>query len=445
MDSPHSLEAEKSVLAAILLDNAAFHVAFGIIGTGDFFRPAHQVIARAYERLQRAKRAIDPITLADELTRTNELETAGGPVYLHDLLAGMTRSTNVEYYATIVREKATLRKLIAHAGAMLEAAKSPAADVAEVMEAAESGLLDISRRAAPGGFVLASDWMSRVYGQIQAAQERQSIISGLPTGIPSLDRYTRGLQPSDLIIIGGRTSSGKTSLAMQMVLEATRRVMTAVVSLEMSADSLGFRVVATEAKVDSFRMLTGQLDDCEMMSVGQAIERLGERPLAVDDASGQTVAEVCSKVRRLALQHGLGAVFVDYVQLMRGHANAENRTREMADISHRLKGLAKDLKVPVVLLSQINRGSEREGNKEPQLHQLRESGDLEQDCDLCLLIHRPNQHVEDRAIRPDDVAHIRVAKQRNGPQGRVFKVRWDGPTMRFLEETEPPKQGAFLE
>jgi replicative DNA helicase len=212
----------------------------------------------------------------------------------------------------------------------------------------------------------------------------------------------------------------------------------------MSADSLGFRMVATEARIDSFRMLKGQLNDHEMVRVGAAIERLGERTLAVDDTSGQSIAEVCGKVRRLALQHGLGAVFVDYVQLMSGSEKAENRTREMAEISHRLKALAKDCNVPVVLLSQINRGSERESNKEPQLHQLRESGDLEQDCDLCLLIHRPNQHVEDRAIRPDDVAHIRVAKQRNGPQGRLFKVRWDGPTMRFTEDAEPPEQGAFL-
>lgn len=443
MGSQHAPEAERSVLAAILLDNVAYHVAVGIVQPQDFFSPTHQAIARAFDRLHEAKRPMDPVTLAEELTKSGDLDAVGGALYIHRLLDGMTRATNVEHYATTVKEKSTIRRLTAYATALLEQADSPAAEMAELMELAETGLLDISRGASRGGFVLASDWMSRTYANIDKAQARGSAVSGLPSGLPSLDEYTRGFQNGDLVIIGGRTSSGKTALFMQVMLEASRHTMAAIVSLEMSAESLGFRVVATEARVDAFKMLQGRLNDAEMASVGLAITRLGGRPIAIDDTSGQTVAEVCSKLRRLSMQHKLGIAGIDYVQLMSGSGKVENRTREVGEIAHRMKALAKDLHIPIVVLSQVNRGTD--GNaKEPQIHQLRESGDLEHDCDLLLLIWRPNQHADDKALRPDDVAHIRVAKQRNGPQGRLFKARWHGPTMHFVEQAEEMQQGAFL-
>jgi replicative DNA helicase len=378
---------------------------------------------------------LDVVTLRDDLERAKTLEDVGGVLYISGLTDGVPLAVNVEGYARIVRQEAQRRALIAQANQTIEDAYE-GGNVDELIDGAEARLMSVGRDAARGEFVLASDWMSEMYRAVEKASIEKRAVTGVPSGLWEIDKLTRGWQPGDLIVIAGRPSDGKTALMMQFALEASKHCFAAVCSLEMSRLSVGFRAVALEAKVDAFRLMTGQLLDHEMRRVAEALERLSERQFAIDDAAGQSVSALCAKVRRLASRYGAGIVFVDYLQLLHG-SGAENRTQEITQISGRLKALAKELNVPLFALSQLTRDSARGGPAvRPQLHNLRDGGTIEQDADVVMLIHRPNKSTESGRFQDNETVELILAKQRNGPQNRVIDLAWHGPTMRFAEMTQ---------
>lgn len=430
--SPHSLDAEKSVLGAPLAGvPSLFDVAAGVIGASHFFRPAHQDIWRAMQALRDRNIGIDMVTVVEELQRAGTLDRVGGPAYVSALTDVMARADNVEYYAQIVRDKAVLRSVIAAAGRMTDLAYDGETRAAAVLEMAEREVMAIGHAVVSGDFVLADDWMRETHAQIDKAATTKRLVTGVPTGLESLDRLTRGWQPSDLIYLGARPSAGKTSLALQLALEAGKHCMTGFVSMEMSRRVIGMRAVALHASVDAFRLMTGHLTDYEQQRAGKSLNDLGALRIAIDDASGVTPAQLRSRVRRLASRHGLGIVFIDYMQLLRDGTAQENRNQELSLISASLKSLARELDIPIVVLSQLSRTSAKSGSA-PQVHDLRDSGSLEQDADVVLLLHRPNQHDEVKRMQDGDPASLIIAKQRNGPTGSIA-LQWIGEQMRFGE------------
>lgn len=437
---PHDLTAERAVLGAIMLEPTMFDVAEGTgLRAAQFFRDAHRQILEAMQRVRAAGDVPDFVTLRSDLEREKQIENVG-IAYLAGLVDGVPRALNVEGYARIVREKAQIRDLIFAANKTLADAYAAGDDAEVLLDQAEARIMAIGREAARGEFVVASDWMTELWGQIDKATSEPRAVSGVPSGLVDLDRLTRGWQPADLVVIAGRPSDGKTSLMMQFANEASRHCFVGVCSLEMSRQAVGIRLVALEARVDAFMLMTGQLREHEVKRVGDALQRLSERRLAIDDAAGQTVAGLCAKVRRLASRYGIGIVFVDYLQLLHG-GDAENRTQEITQITGRLKALAKELGVPVVALSQLTRDNARQGaGKRPELHNLRDGGSIEQDADVVVLIHRPNKSSDSARFAAGEEVEIILAKQRNGPAPRTVSAIWDGPTMRFADKTMEPTQ-----
>lgn len=438
---PASLEAERSVLGAVLLDGELYDTAAAVLHTGaHFHRLAHRFVWQAMTRLHHARTPIDFGTVRESLTSAGHLEDVGLP-YLIALIDGVPKASNVEHYAKVVRDKATLRELIAQARAIVEEALEAPEDVSALVDAAERRLMGIGQDAARGDFLVAEDWMAEMFGHVEKATTERRAVTGIPTGIAELDRMTRGLQPSDLVFIGARPSVGKTSLMLQIALHASHTSFAGVFSLEMSRQSVGFRAVAMEAQVDAFRLMTGYVNVAEQRSVAAAMERLGARRLAIDDSSGQTAAGIRAKARRLASRYGAGVIFLDYIQLLYTGGRQENRNQELSQISASLKALAKELVCPVVVLSQLSRESDKGANKRPQLWHLRDSGSLEQDADLVMLLHRPSQHDDGQRYQDGELAELIVAKQRNGPVG-VVPLQWHATTMRFTDASQTQERRA---
>lgn len=439
---PHDLTAERALLGAVMVDNGLYAVAAGVVQAGDFYRDAHARIWAAYGRLDAKAAALDIVTLRDALMESGDLERAGGMAELAGLTDGVPKAVNVEAYARIVRDKARLRALIAAARATIDDAFAGEETPADVIGRAESRLLGLDRGAGAGSFVFAAEWMSSTLRTIEARASARQAVSGVPTGIPSLDRMTRGFQPSNFIIIAARTGVGKTSLAVQVALEASRHAMAAYFSFEMSAEELGFRAVANESNVDAFRQQTGYINAEEAAAVGMAASRLGERRLAITDAP-LNIQALCSEARRLKATHELGIIFVDYIGLIEG-PRSENRVQEVSAISRRLKALAMELQIPVVGLAQLSREAAK-GNDRPQLHHLRESGALEQDANVVLLLHRP-QAKDDASGRYSDgePAELWVAKNRNGPCGKV-DLQWRAALTKFIEQVDDDRSGPYQE
>lgn len=439
---PHNLDAERSVLGAVLLDSEVFKLVPDLPAE-DFFRDAHARAWKACGRIVERGQVVDFVTLREELERAGDLEAVGAS-YLAGLVDGVPKSSNVEYYAQIVRDKATLRRLIFQANETIAAAYDEADEVGAIVDAAEARLMAVGRQAAKGDFVVSSDWMTEMMPLLERAVTDKRVVTGVPSGIGRLDRMLRGFQPGDLILLAARPSQGKTALALQITAEASKHVMTGFVSLEMSRAAIGWRLLALESRIDAFRLMTGQISEREMRLAAEVLARLSERAIAIDDVSGQTASAVCAKLRRLAARYGIGFAPIDYVQLMTSGERTENRTQDIGAISRRLKTLARDLNIPVLALSQLTRDNERE-KRPPRLSDLREGGDLEQAADVVIFIWRP--HAVSGKFQPGEEVKIIVAKQRNGPTGE-FSMAWDGPTMRLTEivdEPEPsgPVHGAF--
>jgi replicative DNA helicase len=415
---PHNIDAERAVLGAILLHSDALFDVAAVVSEADFFREAHRVIYRHILALHEAKVAIDFVPLRESLSQAGVLDGIGGPTYLTSLVDGMPRSVNAVDYARIVREKAAYRSIIFDAHKTLAEAYESEFSASDVLNAAQARLFAIADRQAPGGFVDMATLMPDVMNEVEKRYAEKRVVTGVPTGFVDLDQMTSGLQREDLIIIAGRPSMGKTSLAMNIAefvgIRTAHRV--GVFSLEMGRASLGMRLLASEARVDHHKLRSGFLSGDDMQRIGGAMQRLAEAGIAIDDSSSVTPWDIRAKARRLQADRGLDLIIIDYLQLMTG-AKSENKNLEVAGITKALKAIARDLHVPLVLLSQLSRENERRGDKRPQLSDLRDSGAIEQDADVVMFVHREEKYNETDDNR--GIAEIIVSKQRNGPIGPV--------------------------
>jgi replicative DNA helicase len=421
---PHNLEAERSVLGAILLNNDIFNLAVEVVDAPDFFRDAHRRIFEKMVQLSNRGNAIDLVTLKEELGRSGELDEVGGPAYIAALVDGVPRSTNVQHYARIIKEKATLRRLISSANKILTTAYEGEDEADEILDQAEHAIFAIADDKIRDGFVSLRDLAHASLDTIEKLHARKELVTGVPTGFTDLDEMTSGLQPSDLLIVAARPSMGKTSLVLNIAQHVGTKtdMSVGVFSLEMSKEQLFLRMLTAEARIDAHRLRGGFLGERDWGKLSQAIGTLSEAKIFIDDTPSIGVLEMRAKCRRLASEHGLNLVIIDYIQLMQGRGKFENRTLELASISRSLKGLAKELNVPIVVLSQLSRAPEARSDHRPQLSDLRESGALEQDADVVVFIYREDVYADKNAPPAADnagVAELIIGKQRNGPTGVV--------------------------
>src|SRR5438477_1703001 len=420
---PHNLEAERSVLGSILLHNDAFNLAAEVIDSHDFYRDAHRRIFDKMVKLIERGDAIDLVTLKEELGRSADLDEVGGPAYIAALVDGVPRSTNVEHYARIIKEKATLRNLIFSANKIVANAYEGEDDADVILDQAEHAIFAIADDKVRDGFVSMKHLAQSSLDTIEKLHSRKELITGVPSGFTDLDEMMSGLQPSDLIIVAARPSMGKTSLVLNIAQHVgTRTDMTVgLFSLEMSKEQLFLRMLTAEARINAHRLRGGFLGERDWGRLSQAIGTLSEAKIFIDDTPSIGVLEMRAKCRRLASEHGLHMVMVDYIQLMQGRGRFENRTLELASISRSMKGLAKELNVPIVVLSQLSRAPESRSDHRPQLSDLRESGALEQDADVVVFIYREDLYGDRNQPGGDTqgVAELIIGKQRNGPTGIV--------------------------
>src|SRR2546426_1595102 len=436
---PHNLEAERSVLGAILVHNDAFNLAAQTIDAPDFFRDAHRRIFDKMVALNERGHAIDFVTLKEELQRSGELDDVGGPAYITSLADGVPRATNVEYYARIVKEKATLRNLIFAANKILTNAYEADQEPDLILDEAESAIFSVAEDKLRSGFIPMRDLVKESFPKIEQLFEQRRLVTGVPTGFVDLDEMTRGLQPSDLIIIAARPSMGKTSLVLNIAQYVAMQPNLTVgfFSLEMSKESLFIRLLTAEAQIDGHRLMSGAIGQKDYGRISHALETLSSMRLFIDDTPNLGVLEMRAKCRRLQAEHGLNLVVLDYIQLMTARGRYENRTLELASISRSLKGLAKELNVPIVALSQLSRAPESRSDHRPQLSDLRESGALEQDADVVVLIYRDDVYNREPNNENAGIAELIVAKQRNGPTG-IVKLAFLREQTRFANLAATP-------
>ncbi|MFQ6102661.1 MAG: replicative DNA helicase [Candidatus Glassbacteria bacterium] len=415
---PHSYEAEASVLGAMLMEKVAVTKALEHLDESCFYRHGHRLIFRSMSKLFEANKIIDPITLTEELRRRDELEEVGGQVYVTELLEAVPTAANVEYHINIVLEKALLRRLIEVATSIITETYEEKGDVNEILDRAESRIFEISQHRVKEGFISIKNILKSAFELIESLHQRKGGVTGVETGFIDLDNMTAGLQNSEFIVIAGRPSMGKTSFALNITQFAAveRGIPVAVFSLEMSRDQVVQRLLCSEARVDGSKLRTGFLSESDWPKLATAAGILAEAPIYIDDSPSTTILEMKAKARRLKSEVNLGLIIVDYLQLIQGPRGAENRQQEISVISRSLKALAKELKIPVVALSQLSRAPEMRKDRRPTLADLRESGAIEQDADVVVFIYRPEQYEKTGS---EDVAEIIVGKQRNGPTGTI--------------------------
>jgi replicative DNA helicase len=425
---PWSEEAEISVLSAMLIDGDAVARAIEMVGDSSFYREANRRVFRAMVRLYSRGEVIDVVTLSDELKSAGELEGAGGMVYLARLVDAVPTAANIEYHCRILRDKAVLRQLIESATDIVrEAYEAPAGEVDDTLDRAEQRIFQIAQSSQRQGFVWIKEILWPTFERIEELQSSPGSVTGVASGFPDLDNYTAGFQKGDLIIVAGRPSMGKTALAMNFAQHAAidKEVPVAVFSLEMSKESLVQRLLCAEGRVDAGRLRRGRLQDDEYARLATAAGHLNTAPIWIDDTPAITALELRAKARRLASEVDLGLIIVDYLQLMSGPSNADNRQQEISAISRSIKAVAKELNVPVVALSQLSRAPEQRTDRRPVLADLRESGAIEQDADLVLFVYReevyrkPEDLVDDAGNSIEGKAELIIGKQRNGPTGSV--------------------------
>ena len=416
---PHNLEAERSVLGAILIRNDALNHAAEVIDAGDFFREAHRVVFDAMVALNERNQVIDLVTIKEELARIGRLDEVGGPAYVASLVDGVPRALNVEGYARIVKEKSTLRSLIFSATRILSSAYEAEQEPDLLLDEAEKAIFEIADHRIRTGFIPLRDLVHDSFEKIEQLQAHKGLLTGVPTGFSDLDEMTSGLQPSDLVIVAARPSMGKTSLTLNIAQHVgTQTGMTVgLFSLEMSKEQLFMRLLTSEARIDAHRFRSGYLNEKDYGRLSAALGTLAEAKVFIDDTASIGVLEMRAKARRLKAEHGLHLLVVDYIQLMQGRGRFDNRQQELASISRSLKGLAKELNIPIVALSQLSRAPDARADHRPQLSDLRESGALEQDADVVLFIYREEQY--EKTEETEGIAEIIVGKQRNGPTGSV--------------------------
>jgi replicative DNA helicase len=439
---PSNLDAERSILGAILLDNNALNTAIEALRADDFFLTQHRHVFNQMVALGEAQQAIDLVTLSEELHRRGELEAAGGAPYLASLVDGVPRVSNVEHYARIVKEKAMLRNLV-HAAHKIQQDALDGEDGADaILDGAESQIFALAEDRVKAGLISVKDIVRDNFERLEKIFREGKSITGISTGYGELDKLLSGLQPSELIILAARPSQGKTALALNLAENIAIRagLPVAIFSLEMSKESLLQRLVASVAQVDAHKFRSGHLSREDWRRMTDALGSISAAPLWVDDAGSTSVLEIGAKARRLKRDKGLSLLVVDYLQLITGRGRFNSRQEEVASISRGLKGLAKELQIPVLVLSQLTRAPERD-ERGPQLSDLRESGAIEQDADVVMFIYRPNFFNLNATPEERDMADILIAKQRNGPTDKV-KFVFRSRLTRF-EEAAPDAFSQF--
>jgi replicative DNA helicase len=439
---PQSLDAEESVLGGVLFDMHALDRAVEVLSVEDFYRESHRKIFRAMLALSEKGEPIDLITLSDLLKARGELQEIGGATYLAELVDKVPSAANITHYARIVREKAILRHLINVCNEISSRCQHGQEDIEPFLDEAERLIFDVSEKRVRPSFFKMGDMIMDTIKTVEKLFERKELVTGVPTGFRDLDLKTAGLQPSDLIIVAARPSMGKTAfvlnVAQYVALHANMAV--AIFSLEMSKEQLVLRMLCSEARVDNAKVRTGYLGERDFPRLAMAAGRLAEAPIYIDDTPGQNVLELRAKARRLKREANIGLVIIDYLQLMRGLSAQENRTQELSEISRSLKALAKELNVPVIALSQLNRQVEQRADRKPIMSDIRESGSIEQDADVIMFIYRDEVYKQDS--QDEGIAEIIIGKQRNGPTGTV-RLAFRKEYTRFddlIEHVEPPSE-----
>jgi len=417
---PHNIDAEKAVLGAILVNNENYYRVLENLKPEDFYLNAHRVIYGKMVDLIEKSKAIDLVTIQDELDRSSQLEAAGGIMYLASLLDGIPHLVNVDHYIEFIREKSLLRQMVNAANKMMAECFDQAQPAEHILDRAEQSLFNLSEKRIRSGFVSVKEMELPATRLLEKLYTEREMITGIATGFRDIDRLTSGLQPGDLVILAARPSMGKTALCLNIAQHVAlyKNLSVGMFSLEMSKEQLLMRMLCSEARVDAHKVRTGYLGKDDFRKLIDALGRTTQAPMYIDDSSTLTVMEMRAKCRRLKAERGLNVIIVDYLQLMSGYGRVENRTQEISGISRGLKALAKELNVPVIGLSQLSRAPEqRQGDHKPQLSDLRESGSIEQDADLVMFIYR------EEVYKPSDenagLADLIIAKQRNGPTGVV--------------------------
>lgn len=418
---PQNIEAECGVLGSIIIDPEAIVQISDFLRTDDFYRDAHRTIFEVILQLYEEREPADFITICDELERRNKLEEVGGASYITSLINQVPTSGNVEFYARIVERTAILRRLI-HAAGQIAAIAYEESDADIALDKAEQLIFNISQRHTRSDFAHMRDILAEYMNKLDQLHERRGTIVGVPTGFTDLDRLTGGLQKSDLIVLAARPGIGKSSLALSLAHNSALKYQNsiAVFSLEMSKDQLAQRLLSMDAGIDQQRLRTGRIEDDEWDRIVYAMDTLSEANIWIDDTAGISTMEMRSKARRLQAEHGIDLIIVDYLQLMQatiGGKRNENRVQEISEISRSLKGLARELNIPVLALAQLSRAVESRQSKVPQLSDLRESGSIEQDSDIVMFIYRDDLYNQESERK--NIADIIIAKHRNGPIGEI--------------------------
>ncbi len=431
---PQAVEVEQAVLGAMMIDQRAIGRGFEYLDESCFYHAPHSQIFNAIVTLYERGEAVDQLTLSEELKRRNQLDGVGGVVYLAKLATEVATAANIDYHAKIVLDKALSRKLIETASQVIEQAYQGGEDVQELIDHTEQQIFSLSENQISDGFESLEAVMGEALEQIENAHNRDSSVSGVETGFADLNELTSGWQKGDLIIIAARPSVGKTALALTLTRNAAvdTNVGVAVFSLEMSKMQLAQRLLSAETRVDLHKLRTGRLRDDDWMHLTRNVGRLAQAPIYIDDTPGISVLEARSKSRRLHREHGIGLIIVDYLQLMSSHVRTQSREQEISNISRGLKGLAKELDVPVIALSQLSRAVESRTDRRPQLSDLRESGSIEQDADVVMFIYRPDIYglKSPDGASLEGIAEIIIGKQRNGPVGSVHMM-WNAESATY--------------
>jgi replicative DNA helicase len=419
---PQNIEAEQSILGGILIENYAVNKVMEVLAPDDFYRESHRKIYKALIDLSERDEPADLITLTNELKNNGHLDSVGGASYIASLIDSVPTAANIEYYVKIVKEKAILRKLIQTSTEIITQSYEDRGDVEGFLDEAERAIFDISENRVRPSFYSVKDVIKDSFKILERLYEKKELVTGVPSGFRELDRLTAGFQPSDLIIVAGRPSMGKTAFCLNVAQYAAiqKKIPIAIFSLEMSKEQLGIRMLCSEAHVEGTKLRSGFLSESDWPRLTIAAGNLSDASIFIDDTAALTILELRAKARRLKTeQGGLGMVIIDYLQLMKGRTRVESRQQEISEISRSLKALAKELRIPVIAVSQLSRKTEERTGNKPQLSDLRESGAIEQDADLILFIYRDEIYNRSEDNPNKGKAEIIIGKQRNGPTGKV--------------------------
>ena len=434
---PQSLEAEEAVLGAMMIDDAAANKAIGLLKSSHYFyKEAHKKIFEAMLILSEESNPIDTVSVSNELKKKKSLKSVGGLYYLTGLVDKVPTAANIETYASIVKEKGILRDLISASHHMSKKAFESGEDVATILDEAEQSIFSLTQQKDNKLFQHIQPILTKAIQNLEKMQSKKGAVVGVPSGIIDLDNVTAGFRKSDLIVIAGRPSMGKTALALSIARNAAleSKVPTAIFSLEMSSDQLAQRLLSSEARIDGQKARTGRLQTARWKDVVIASGKLADAPLFIDDTPALSILDLRSRARRLKREENIGLLVVDYLQLMQGPRRSENRQQEISYITQSLKALAKELDIPVIALSQLSRAVESRTNKRPVLSDLRESGAIEQDADLVIFLYRPYVY-DDKKVDQKGLAYLIVAKQRSGPT-RTVKATFIDTYARFENYTD---------